>query len=134
MPEKEVIKDPASWGIATWLLVFGVSMIGGISGWYKRIKAGHPRSFNMAELVGEIATSALMGFVGFIAALNYLESVGWASAIGGMSAHFSTRLLFQAEGLLDVVAKKVYAKVGAGDVHIHARKHGRRVHDEMGEE
>lgn len=103
MPEK----DPTLWSVATWLLVLGMSWLGGVSSWYRRVKAGHSRAFNIVELVGEATISGLVGFVGFVAADQYFDSHAISSATAGMSAHFATRLLFSAEGLLDIAGKKL---------------------------
>jgi len=103
MPEK----DPSNWEIGTWVLLLTVSALGGLSSWYQRVKAGRTRACNAVEFVGEIATSGLMGFVGFAVGIHYIESDAMAAALAGMSAHFSTRILFQAEGLLEKLAKKL---------------------------
>ncbi len=97
MPEK----DPTTWTLGTWMLVIGISMLGGLSSWYRRVRLGHTRVFNLVEFAGEAATSGLMGFVGFTLAISYFDSYAIAAATAGMCAHFSTRLLFQAEGLLE---------------------------------
>lgn len=107
MPEK----DPTLWSIATWVLVTVMSLLGGISSWYRRVKAGHTRALNLVELVGEISISGLMGFVGFVVADWYFDSHGIAAAAAGMSAHFATRLLFSAEGLIEIGAKKLTQKI-----------------------
>lgn len=107
MPEK----DPTVWSIGTWALVIGVSLLGGLTSWYQRVRAGHTRAFNIVELVGEAATSGLMGFVGFVAASYWFDSYAAAAAAAGMSAHFSTRLLFQAEGLLDRMARAAARRI-----------------------
>ena len=104
-------KDPTTWSTATWLLVSGLSMLGGVSSWYRRVKSGHTRAFNVIEFFGELSISGLMGFVGFVTADNYFQSEGIAGACAGMSAHFATRLLFNAEGVLDIFAKKLSQKV-----------------------
>ena len=100
-------KDPSNWSLVTWLLVTVMSIFGGISSWYKRAKDGHPRAINFVELMGEIATSGLMGFVGFAVADWYFDNVSLSAAAAGMCAHFATRLLYQAEGLIDLAGKKV---------------------------
>ena len=107
MPEK----DPTAWSVATWMLVCGFSLLGGVSSWYRRVKAGHSRAFNVIEFIGEVSVSGLMGFVGFVAADAYFNSEGIAAACAGMSAHFATRLLFSAEGLIDIFAKKLKQKI-----------------------
>lgn len=110
MPEK----DPTLWSIATWILVAAMSLLGGLSSWYRRVKAGHARTFNLIELVGEISISGLMGFCGFVVADWYFDSHGIAAAAAGMSAHFATRLLFSAEGLLEIGMKRLVAKLNRG--------------------
>jgi hypothetical protein len=108
MPEK----DPTTWSFATWLLMLMMSFLGGLTNWYRRVKDGHTRAFNIIELVGELAISGLMGFTGFVVAQHYFESEGVAAAAAGMSAHFATRLLFSAEGLIDIAAKSLARKMG----------------------
>lgn len=107
MPEK----DPTLWGFATWALVTVMSVIGGVSSWYRRVKSGHARAFNLIELIGEMSISGLMGFTGFVVADWYFDSHGVAAAAAGMSAHFATRLLFSAEGLIEIGAKKLASKI-----------------------
>lgn len=110
MPEK----DPTLWGIATWLLVVVMSLLGGLSSWYRRVKAGHTRAFNLVELVGEISISGLMGFSGFVVADWWFESQAIAAAAAGMCAHFATRLLFSAEGLIEIGAKSLAKRIEKG--------------------
>jgi len=100
-------KDPENWSIFTWALVTAMCIFGSISSWYKRVQEGHPRAMNLVELAGEMATSGLMGFVGFVMSNWYFDSVGLSAAAAGMCAHFATRLLYQAEGLIDLAGKKV---------------------------
>lgn len=107
MPEK----DPTTWTLSTWLLLMGVTLLGGYSSWYRRAKHAHPHVFNLVEFVGEATTSGLMGFVGFTLAISYFDNMAIASVSGGMCAHFSTRLLFQAEGLLERVNAVLTRKI-----------------------
>lgn len=110
MPEK----DPTLWSIATWCLVVVMSLLGGLSSWYRRVKAGHARAFNLIELAGEMSISGLMGFVGFVVADWWVESQAIAAAAAGMSAHFATRLLFSAEGLIEIGAKALAKRIEKG--------------------
>ncbi len=107
MPEK----NPENWSAVIWLLIIGMSVLGGVSSWYRRVKSGHPRAMNAAEFFGEMAMSAMMGFIGFAFADWWFDSVSIAAAIAGMSAHFSTRLLFSAEGVLNAYANKITQKI-----------------------
>lgn len=110
MPEK----DPTLWGFATWLLLLVMSLLGGLTSWYRRVKAGHTRAFNLIELAGEMSISFFMGFVGFVVADWYFESHGIAAGAAGMSAHFATRLLFSAEGIIEGVAKAMARRIEKG--------------------
>lgn len=105
------IKDPANWSTVTWLLLLVMSFLGGLSSWYRRVKEGHARAFNIIELIGEISVSGMMGFVGFVTADAYFDSQSIAAACAGMSAHFATRLLFGAEGLIGVAFAALTAKI-----------------------
>lgn len=107
MPEK----NPENWSAVIWLLIIGMSVLGGVSSWYRRVKSGHPRAMNAAEFFGEMAMSGMMGFIGFAFADWWFDSVSIAAAIAGISAHFSTRLLFSAEGLLNTYADKLNQKI-----------------------
>ncbi len=107
-------KDPSTWPVATWLLMLVMSILGGLTSWYRRVKEGHTRAFNIIELLGELTVSGLMGFVGFVSADWYLGSEGMAAAAAGMSAHFATRLLFSAEGLIEELVLAARRKIKGG--------------------
>ena len=110
VPEKQ-LTDPTLWPLATWLLLITVSCAGAFTSWYRRVKSGHARAFNIIELIGELATSGFVGFAGFNAGLYFFDGVGVAASLAGMSAHFSTRLLFQAEGLIQTIFLQLERKV-----------------------
>lgn len=107
MPEK----DPTLWSLTTWALVLVMSLLGGLTSWYRRVKAGHSRTFNIVELFGEMSISGLVGFCGFVVVQYQFDSQGIAAAAAGVSAHFATRLLFSAEGLIEIGAKKLAGKI-----------------------
>jgi hypothetical protein len=107
MPEK----DPVTWSLATWGLMIFISFLGGVTSWYRRVKNGHARAFNIVELIGEMAISGLMGFTGFVVADWYFDSHSIAAAAAGMSAHFATRILFSAEGLIEISVKQLTKKI-----------------------
>ena len=57
MPEK----DPSTYGLITYLWVTGLAAWGGLVNFYRKVKSGETRAFNVVELIGEIATSAFRG-------------------------------------------------------------------------
>ena len=58
-------KDPTSYSFITYAWVFGLSSLGGFVSFMNKVKTGHARAFNVAEFLGEIATSAFAGVITF---------------------------------------------------------------------
>jgi len=91
------LKDPATYSLITYLWVGGLSAWGGLVSFFRKRKEGHVRPWNIAELVGELATSAFAGVITFwlceAAEINPLIT---ASLIA-ISGHMGTRALFQLE-------------------------------------
>jgi hypothetical protein len=100
-------KDPTNWSIATWALVLGVSVAGGMVNYLTRVKAGHTRPFNLIELIGEIATSAFVGFCTISILVAFDAPAGLCWALGGVGGHMGTRLLFYAERVIETRLKKM---------------------------
>ena len=65
-------KDPTTYAWLTYLWVFGLSSWGGFVSFMRKRRQGQARPFNVAEFVGEIATSAFAGVLTFYLA----ESAG----------------------------------------------------------
>ena len=93
MPEK----DPTSYSLLTYLWVFGLSSLGGFISFVNKIKKGHARAFNIAEFMGEIATSAFAGVITFWLCENASISPLITAALVGVSGHMGSRaiLLFE---------------------------------------
>jgi hypothetical protein len=93
MPEK----DPTSYSLLTYLWVFGLSSLGGFISFVNKIKKGHARAFNIAEFMGEIATSAFAGVITFWLCENANISPLITAALVGVSGHMGSRaiLLFE---------------------------------------
>lgn len=92
-----VEKDPTTWGLLTWILALAMSVSGGVISWWAKIKAGHAKLFNFAEMIGEIFTSGFVGLVVFMALVALEQPTGLAAAASGISGHMATRLLFAFE-------------------------------------
>lgn len=90
-------KDPANWTLFTWALALAMPFGGGLVNWYARIKAGHTKVFNIAELLGEVFTSGFVGLAMFMALSSFDQPAGLCAAAAGISGHMATRLLFAIE-------------------------------------
>lgn len=93
MPEK----DPSNiaWLTYSWVLI--LSLLGGVVNFFSKVRVGATRIFNLAELIGELLTSAFAGMITF-----YLcEWSGIAplltAALVGVSGHMGGRALFLIE-------------------------------------
>jgi len=94
-------KSPETYSVLTYLWVFGLSALGGAVSFIRKVKDGHARAFNVAELFGELFTSAFAGVLTF-----YLcEWSGFAplatAAFVGIAGHMGSRALFQLEGFFE---------------------------------
>jgi CHASE2 domain-containing sensor protein len=105
-------RDPTiySWLTYTWVVVW--SVLGGMVSWYGKIKAGVSRPFNLAELFGEIATSAFAGITTFyICEWGNIDPLLSAVFIG-IAGHMGTRFVFFMEKMLE---RHLAAKFGIKD-------------------
>lgn len=94
-------KDPTtySWLTYAWVVVW--SMLGGFVSWWGKVKAGEARPFNVAELVGEVATSAFAGITTFyICEWGGVDPLLSAVFIG-IAGHMGTRFVFWVEKVLE---------------------------------
>lgn len=93
MPEK----DPSTYGLITYLWVTGLAAWGGLVSFYRKVKTGKVRAFNIVELIGELATSAFAGLITFW----LCEAAGFqplvSAALVGISGHMGGRAIFQFE-------------------------------------
>ncbi len=105
------VKDPSSYAWVTYAWVVVWSVIGGLVSWHSKIKAGHARPFNLAELLGEILTSAFAGVTTFWlcewAGINQMLSAIFI----GIAGHMGTRFVFFMERVLE---KHMSDRLGIG--------------------
>jgi hypothetical protein len=90
-------RDPTSYSLLTYAWVFGLSSLGGFISFMNKLKKGHTRAFNIAEFMGEIATSAFSGVITFWMCENAGLSGLITAALVGVSGHMGSRaiLLFE---------------------------------------
>lgn len=97
MPEK----DPSNYELITYAWVLGISMLGGIVSFLRKMRSGAARAFNIVEFIGEIVTSAFVGILTFY----FCESAGISpvltAAFVGISGHMGSRAIFMFEKKLE---------------------------------
>ena len=104
MPEK----DPTNWTAATWVLAMGMAFGGGFINWYSKVKAGHTRIFNVAELFGEMLISGVVGLASYMAGDGFGLPASLCAVAAGIGGHMGTRLVFLAEEM----AKRKFEEIG----------------------
>lgn len=93
MPEK----DPTTYSLLTYAWVVVLSCWGGAVSFYRKMKQGHARPFNVMELVGELFTSAFAGVLTFWMC-EFAEIAPLVSAaLVGVSGHMGSRSIAQFE-------------------------------------
>lgn len=90
-------KGPESYAWITYLWVFGLSSLGGMVAFIRKVKDGHARAWNFAEFLGEIATSAFAGIITFFLCSNTSMSPLLTAALVGISGHMGSRAIYLLE-------------------------------------
>lgn len=93
MPEK----SPETYSLITYAWVIGLSAMGGAVAFIRKFKQGHARVFNIAEFIGECATSAFAGVMTFYlcewSSFNQLAT----AAMVGIAGHMGSRAIHNLE-------------------------------------
>jgi hypothetical protein len=85
--------------ILSWALLIGLSLLGGLASFMRKMKEGHVRAWNVTEFIGELVIS---GFTGIVVA-NLCDYIGAPTslkyALVGIMAHMGSRALFKLESV-----------------------------------
>ena len=104
---EDIAKDPASFTWVTYLWVLGLSVWGGFVSFYAKTKKGVTRAWNITELFGEMATSALSGIITFYLCEYSGVPPLLSAALIAISGHMGSRLIFMIESKLEERAEKI---------------------------
>lgn len=83
----------------SWLLLILLSLWGGWASFVRKMREGHVRAWNIAELIGELVIS---GFTGVVTAhlCDYIHApMPLKYALVGIMAHMGSRALFKLESV-----------------------------------
>lgn len=94
---KLVEKSPETYALGTYMWVIGLSAAGGAVAFIRKYKAGHSRAFNVAEFVGECATSAFAGVMTFYLCEWSSISPLATAAMVGIAGHMGSRAIANLE-------------------------------------
>ena len=93
-------KDPTSFSLLTYFWVIGLSVLGGVVNFMRKLQTGHTRIFNIVELIGELVTAGFSGVITFYLFTQAGFDPLLTAAAVGVSGHMGSRALFLAEGWL----------------------------------
>lgn len=101
-PEIEAVKSVAVEPFAMknlvptlWMAL--VAALGGVANFYRKVKQGKSRAFNVMELVGEILVSAFVGLVTYWICKGYAVNEWLTAASVAITGHMGSRAIFLAE-------------------------------------
>lgn len=98
--------DPALFFTYAWVVV--ISMAGGLAHFYRKVRSGQTRAFNLTELVGELVTSAVAGVITFFLC-RWAGVSDWAmAAFVGIVGHMGSRALFLLERVFERWAVRTF--------------------------
>lgn len=94
--------NPSEWAqFITWAWLVGITLLGGLVSFLRKMRASHVRAWNFTEFIGEIVTSGLAGLItaNLCQWLDYPMPLTYA--LTGIGAHMGSRALFKLEMLFD---------------------------------
>lgn len=103
-PEVQPPRGPESYAWLTYAWVIGLSAMGGAVAFYRKMKKGHVRAFNVAELIGECVTSAFAGVLTFYLCEATKVPQLYSAAVVGIAGHMGSRAI----NLLEMMLQKKF--------------------------
>lgn len=100
-------KDPLEYPLKQYAFILALSLLGGLVGWYSKVRRGHLHVANLMALVGELATSALAGLLVFYLCEYLNVAPVLTAAVVGMAGHTGAKVLSWAEEALKARADRL---------------------------
>ena len=96
--------------VYSWVIV--IAMFGGAANFFRKVKAGEARAFNIAEFVGELFISAFAGVMTYWLC-EWANLDKWlTAALVGIAGHMGSRAIFMGEKAFERTWNRV---VGSGN-------------------
>jgi hypothetical protein len=104
-------RNPLDYSLKQYLLVLGFALLGGLVGWYNKVRSGVIPGWSINHLVGELCTSAFAGLMTFWVCewMNFAPLL--TAALTGVMGHMGTRAVTMLE---EFATKRFSANVGGG--------------------
>lgn len=89
----DAMRDPLAYPLRHYLVVLGMTLIGGFAGWYVKVRRGEVLASSLFALVGEMTISALAGLGTFFACDYAAVPIGITAAASGMAGYMGGRAI-----------------------------------------
>lgn len=89
----DAIRDPLAYPLRHYLVVLGMTLIGGFGGWYVKVRRGEVLASSLFALVGEMTISALAGLGTFFACDYVGMPIGITAAASGIAGYMGGRAI-----------------------------------------
>lgn len=103
-------KDPLSYPLRHLAGVLFMTLLGGFTGWYAKVRKGEVPGSSLFALIGEMATSSLAGLGAFLVCDYVSVPIGMTAAIAGVCGYMGGRAIDMAEQMLLKRAERLAAK------------------------
>jgi hypothetical protein len=91
--ESAKAKNPLDYSLSQYGLMLGVALLGGIVGWWGKVRKGELPAWSIHHLIGELVTSAFAGLLCFwLCELSSAPPL-LTAALTGISGHMGARAL-----------------------------------------
>lgn len=101
------VRDPLAYPLRQYGLILGVSLLGGVAGWYRKLQQGLVPEPSLLAFIGELATSAFSGLIAFW----LCEAAGSSSLVAAASAGLAGHAGGRGVAWLEKVARKKAERV-----------------------
>ena len=96
----DAVRDPLAYPLRHYLVVLGMTLIGGFAGWYVKVRRGEVLASSLFALVGEMTISALAGLGTFFACDYAAVPIGITAAASGIAGYMGGRAIDLLEAML----------------------------------
>lgn len=99
--------DPLELPLRQYMLIIGLSLLGGLVSFYAKVRAGTVAAWNLFHLIGELATSAFAGLMAFYVCAWLDLAPLLTAAVVGAAGHMGARAISAFEAWAQEKAEKL---------------------------
>lgn len=81
------IRDPLNYPLKQYAFILGISLVGGLVNFYRRVRSGDLQTPGVSALIGELATSAFAGLLCFWICEYFALAPLLTAACAGLAGH-----------------------------------------------